>query len=98
MSSAGVVLDVVQAGDDGTGDEDVVDPLAGCTTTGGCTAAQLAQNDIAEWNADLAAALPGGTGSIVLAGGIYTINVNWDDNRDGLVDANDPGLQVSFQP
>jgi len=72
--------------------------VAGCATTGGCTAAQLAQNDLVEWNADLAAALPGGTGSIALAGDIFTISVNWDDNRDGLVDANDPGLQVSFQP
>jgi len=73
-------------------------PVAGCKTTGGCTAAQLAQNDVAEWNASLASALSGGTGSIVLAGDIFTISVNWDDNRDGLVNANDPGLQVSFQP
>jgi len=77
---------------------EVEDPLAGCKTTGGCTAAQLAQNDLAEWNADLAAALSGGSGSISLTGGIYTISVSWDDNRDGLVDVNDPGLQVSFQP
>jgi type IV pilus assembly protein PilV len=72
--------------------------VAGCKTTGGCTAAQLAQNDVTEWNADLATALSGGAGSIALAGGIFTISVNWDDNRDGLVNANDPGLQVSFQP
>ena len=77
---------------------EVETPVAGCTTTGGCTAAQLAQNDLVEWNADLAVAVPGGTGSIALAGDIFTISVNWDDNRDGLVDVNDPGLQVSFQP
>ncbi len=97
-SGGSLVLDIIQVVDDGGGDQEVEDPLAGCKTTGGCTAAQLAQNDIAEWNADLAAALPGGTGSVAVAGGIYTISVNWDDNRDGLVDANDPGLQVSFQP
>lgn len=93
----GLNIDVVQVVDEG---QEVVDPLAGCKTTGGCSAAELAQNDLAEWNADLAAALPGGTGSIAYdnATNIYTIAVNWDDNRDGLVDVNDPGLQVSFQP
>jgi len=79
---------------------EVEDPLAGCKTTGGCSAVQLAQNDLVEWNADLAASLPGGSGIIAFdnAINVYTISVNWDDNRDGLVDANDPGLQVSFQP
>jgi len=72
--------------------------LSGCLSTSGCSADLLAQNDLAEWNMDLAAAMPGGTGAIALAGGIFIISVNWDDNRDGLVDANDPGLQVSFQP
>lgn len=74
--------------------------LSGCKSTSGCSAALLAQNDLAEWNADLAAYLPLGTGAIAFdnATNIYTISVNWDDNRDGLVDANDPGLQVSFQP
>ena len=82
-------------------DPDVVTPevdLSGCASTSGCSADLLAQSDLAQWNADLAAALPGGTGSIAFDTGFYTISVNWDDNRDGLVDANDPGLQVSFQP
>jgi len=78
-------------------DTPVID-LSGCASTSGCSADLLAQSDLAQWNTDLAAALPGGTGAIALAGGIFTISVNWDDNRDGLVDANDPGLQVSFQP
>ena len=74
--------------------------LSGCASTSGCSATLLAQNDLAEWNANLAAALPGGAGSIAFdnAINIYTISVNWDDNRDGLVDDNDPGIQVSFQP
>ncbi len=88
-------------GGDDTGDGgEEVDPLAGCKTTGGCSVSVLAQSDLAQWNADLATALPGGTGSIAFdnATNIFTISVNWDDNRDGLVDVNDPGLRVSFQP
>ena len=72
--------------------------ISGCTGTGGCSGAQMAQSDLAFWAANLASALPGGTGSITQTGEVFTISVNWDDNRDGLVDANDPGIQVSFQP
>ncbi len=70
----------------------------GCKTTGGCTVTQLAQNDLRDWNAALTAALPSATGTITVAGDIYTISVSWDDNRDGAVDVNDPTFQVSFQP
>jgi len=73
-------------------------PQSGCITTGGCTSAQLAQNDLLEWDAALNAALPSATGVITLTGNIYTIRVNWDDNRDGVVDTDDPNFQVSFQP
>ena len=46
----GLDISVVQVVDGG---QEVVDPLAGCTSTSGCTAAQLAQKDLAEWYADL---------------------------------------------
>ncbi len=72
--------------------------IADCVTTSGCSGTQMVQNDLAQWTVDLAAGLPGGVGAIVQTGGLFTISVNWDDNRDGLVDGNDPGLQVSFQP
>ena len=62
--------------------------LSGCVSTTGCSAALLAQNDLAEWYADLAAFLPVGTGSITLAGGIYTINVNWDTGSCPAADYN----------
>ena len=93
-SNASSMISYVAPVEEGTPEVD----LSGCVSTSGCSATLLAQNDIAEWNADLVAALPDGAGSIALAGGIYTISVTWDDNRDGLVDVNDPGLQVSFQP
>ena len=89
------------------------DVQADCETASGCTIAQMAENDLANWNTALTTAIPGATATITCADeevclvendpdvdepNIYTISVNWDDNRDGLVDANDPGLQVSFQP
>jgi len=70
----------------------------GCQTSTGCTSAQLAQNDLLEWNAALQAALPAATGTITLAGDIYTVTVNWDGNRDGAVNSDDPNFQFSFQP
>lgn len=70
----------------------------GCKTTTGCTSAELAQNDLLEWAADLNANLPSPTGIITLDGTVYTITVNWDDNRDGATDADDAPFQVSFQP
>jgi len=39
-------------------------PVASCLSVAGCTPAQMAQNDIAEWNAALAAALPSGQGIV----------------------------------
>lgn len=70
----------------------------GCGTSSGCSTAQLAQNDLLEWNAALTQALPEGTGAITVVGDIYTVTVAWDRNRDGAVDGNDVQLQVSFQP
>lgn len=71
----------------------------GCTTTSGCTRAQMAENDLFQWNAALTAALTGGTGTItaVAATRVFTITINWDDNRDGAVNASDPNFSVSFQ-
>jgi type IV pilus assembly protein PilV len=71
---------------------------AGCKSTGGCSTAQMATNDLIDWNTDLTTALPGATGTITVTGDIYTITVNWDDDRDGDVDTDDPAFQMSFQP
>jgi type IV pilus assembly protein PilV len=72
---------------------------ANCATTTGCTGAQMAQNDLFQWNAALTNTLPSGTGTItvVAATRVFTITVNWDDNRDGAVNASDPNFSVSFQ-
>jgi len=75
---------------------------AGCTA-GGCSAAQMATNDLFEWNEALNNSLPNiavpvDLGNITINGTILTITINWDDNRDGNINANDPNFQVSFQP
>jgi type IV pilus assembly protein PilV len=69
------------------------DCLAVSTT---CTPAFLAQNDLFEWNSAVSTALPSGAGSIAITAGVYTITVNWDDNRSGNVDTDDPNFQTSF--
>jgi len=62
-----------------------------------CTTAQMAQNDLFEWNSDVNTILPVGEGAIAVVGSIFTITINWDDNRDGNVNNDDPSFQMSFQ-
>lgn len=53
----------------------------GCYSAGGCTPAQLAQHDIAQW-ANRVAALPGGRGTIQAVGGNHSVTVSWTENED----------------
>ena len=71
--------------------------IDGCSTTGGCTAEQMARADMVAWNRSVAAALPSGTGAVTLNGSLFTVSVRWDDNRSGGIDGNDPTVQVSFR-
>lgn len=69
-----------------------------CTAISGtCTSAQMAENDLAEWEGDMALLLPSGQGGISVDGLIYTVKVEWDDDRDGSVNSQDPNFEVSFQ-
>ncbi len=73
-------------------------PCSACAATASaCTAAELAEKDLFDWNIALTDTLPGGTGSITISGAVYTVTVNWDDNRDAVVDATDPMFTMSFQ-
>lgn len=84
---------------------------AACNAIAGCTAAQLAANDIAEWNTALAAGLPAGVG-IVCAdsspedgtpaapacdglGNLFAVKIWWDEDRDG---AAEKLFSLSFRP
>lgn len=59
-----------------------------------CSAVDMAENDLFIWNNAITTVLPMGQGTIALNGSIYTITINWDDNRDGNRDLN---FQMSFQ-
>lgn len=64
-----------------------------CTTTAGCSTTLMAQQDLFEWNQAINAILPNGQGTITEVGGLFTITMNWDDDRD----ANDPNFIMRFQ-
>lgn len=48
----------------------------------------VANDDLSQWCAAVAAALPAGTGSVALAANMATVTVQWDDTRaaGGVVD------------
>ena len=84
---------------------------AACNTVAGCTPAQLAANDIAEWKAALAADLPSGAGTVCAdstpedgtaaanacdgLGTLYAVKIWWDEDRDGSAEKR---FVLSFQP
>ena len=68
-----------------------------CLITTGCSLADMAENDLFEWNSAISNVLPSGVSSITVADGVYTIAITWDDDRDGD-DSNNPNFQTSFQP
>lgn len=72
---------------------------AGCKTTTGCTAVQMANQDIFEWRASISI-LPAVIGSIAQTTGagtattnddVFTVYINWDDEKDGDLDNNGDG-------
>jgi type IV pilus assembly protein PilV len=51
---------------------------------GAATGAPVAQNDLAAWKANLAAALPGGDGAVTVNGTddtVVTVTIQWNDER-----------------
>lgn len=82
-----------------------------CTTVGGCSATAMAQTDLAQWQADLAQALPSGSGRVCRdatpddgsagspacdgAGDLLAIKIWWDADRGGTADQR---YVMTFQP
>lgn len=68
---------------------DAVMSVPACDSAAGCTRAEMAQNDLAEWKAQLAALLPNGDGSVVVTPGnpsAYVITVQWNEpGSDGAL-------------
>ena len=48
-----------------------------------CTPAEMATYDYANWDYALDDKLPSGQGTVAVAGGIFTITVMWDDDKEG---------------
>lgn len=84
---------------------------ANCYTSAGCTAAEMAAQDIDDWEDEVALALPGGASVVCLDatqedgtpaanacdgnGSVYAIKIWWDDDRDGT---SEQRYVLSFQP
>jgi type IV pilus assembly protein PilV len=73
-----------------------------CNSSPGCTPALMAQNDRALWNANIISALGSlGTGSVTVDANtrIFTITINWTENRDENNDdvSDITSFQTSFQ-
>ncbi len=66
------------------------------TTSNTCTAADMAENDLFQWNQFLTSAstLPGGTATITVAGRIYTIQITWTDRDPNKAN---PVFLMSFE-
>jgi type IV pilus assembly protein PilV len=64
-------------------------PCTACATSVNlCTTDQLAVKDLYDWNLDLVATLPSGTGAITGGvGSVYTVTVSWDDTKNGAANA-----------
>ena len=62
-----------------------------CNASPGCTPVLMAENDIYQWNLQVVSTLPMGGGFINVSGSVYTITLQWDDNRDGTVDTTSTG-------
>jgi type IV pilus assembly protein PilV len=74
------------------------DPCTTCTSPAkSCATTQLAETDLYNWNNDLKGALPKGTGRVAFNGVVYTVTINWDEDKSGVVDNNDPNFQMRFQ-
>jgi type IV pilus assembly protein PilV len=79
--------------------------------TGACTTAQMTGYDFSQWNTELTAQLPSGTGRVCIdgtpndgtsalpacdgLGTVYAIKVWWDDDRSGAANQR---FVMSFQP
>lgn len=89
--------------DNGNYDNVAGGATAACFTAAGCTAAQMAAQDILDWTAQVNAALPGGDAVVCLdstgddgttaapacdgLGNVYAVKLWWDDDRDGNANA-----------
>lgn len=82
------ISDRIRANQDAadSGDYDLV---FGASVTAGrncelleCTGVQMADFDLDQWEDHILRALPGGEGAVSVSGGVATISIRYDDDRD----------------
>ena len=69
-----------------------------CELAAGCSPTQMAQNDLSVWNTNVTTTLPLGQGTVGVTVSLFTITINWDDNRDGCVNPGDAGAGCAALP
>jgi len=71
----------------------VAKTIVNCKNSIGCSPANMAENDLYEWNQVVTNALTNGVGQITVANSIFTISISWLDDRNG----NSTNFQTSFR-
>jgi len=66
-----------------------------CLTKAGCTPAEMAENDLYEWNLAVNTNFPNSTRTITVTANVYTITITWDDDHNSVTD--DTTFATSFQ-
>lgn len=74
--------------------------VAECADTGGCTDAELAATDLADWKAEIAERLPGGEGQVAVVAPVgadepasYVVSIRWTE----LGEVDPITFQLGFQ-
>ncbi len=60
-----------------------------------CTATQIAERDLYEWDDSVSTILPSGSWGLSVSGGITSVTVNWDDDRDSAT--SDAVMSMEFR-
>ena len=79
--------------------------VASCSTTSGCSSAEMAQTDLFNWSSNVTQMLPGGDATTSRVGDVYTVAITWADYRANADDRAIAGVDnpnvtfsTSFQP
>ncbi len=66
-----------------------------CSTSAGCTTTQMARDDLFVWTTNLRTFLPGGIATTAQAAGVFTVTINWVDDKSNADNAGGGGAVVA---
>ncbi len=64
-------------------------------TASSCSATEIAERDLYDWQDTLSTVLPSGSGVVTVSGAVTTVVISWDDDRDA--GTADETIAMSFQ-